>query len=108
MQEARGSSPLSSTMISTQRRRGFSVMRSAPFSIFKSGGSQTGSQRSCGLGFLLLAEDGVHGLRALSDHGADQVTVHAGGDRRILVSYQVGNGLDGHAVVAHDRDERVA
>jgi hypothetical protein len=38
-----------------------------------SGGSQTGSHWSCGLGVRGLAEDVVHDLGALSDHRLEQI-----------------------------------
>jgi hypothetical protein len=38
-----------------------------------SGGSQTGSHWSCGLGVRRLGEDVVHDLGALSDHRLEQI-----------------------------------
>jgi CGNR zinc finger len=66
-----------------------------------SGGSQTGSHWSCGLGVLRRVEDGVHGFGALGDHGPELVPVDPGRDGSVLVFYQVSDGLEAHAVVAH-------
>jgi hypothetical protein len=73
----------------------------------KSGGSQTGSQRSGGLGVLLTGKDGVHRGCARGDHGPELVPVDLLRDDRGLVADQVSDGLDADAVVAEDRHERV-
>jgi hypothetical protein len=100
MQEVRGSTPLSSTRF-LDRSEGVSLQCGRPlFSIFNAWREPDGGQPSCGLGFLLRAKDGIHGRRALGDHRADLMAVDPGGDRRVLVPYQVSDGLDREAVVA--------
>src|ERR1039457_437049 len=71
-------------------------------------GAKRGATGSCGLGFLPLVKDGVHGLGPRGDHGLELVPVNPLGNRRALVSDQVSDGLDGYAVIAHDGYERVA
>ena len=59
------------------------------------------------LGAFSVSEDGVHRGSACTTDRLKLVAVDLLGDDRRAVADQVGDLLDGDAIVAHDRDERV-
>jgi hypothetical protein len=91
MQEVRGSNPLSSTRIFRE-----SVLPQEP------NGEPSLLRR-----LLALGENRAHCGGAGRDDGLELVPVDLLDDDRRLVPDQVGDRLDGSAVVAEDRDERV-
>jgi hypothetical protein len=115
MQEVRSSNLLSSTNF-LRRSEGVLRFTEDPFSDLEwlpgakrePTASRSWPQPSRVPGVSALAEDGIHGFGVLCDHWPELMPIDPGGDGGVLVAHQVGNGLDGHAVVAHDRDERVA
>ena len=70
-------------------------------------GEPKGSQKSGGPYVLLALQDRVHFGGARLDDGSELVPVDGLGDDRRSVSDQVRDRLNGHVVVAHDRDEGV-
>lgn len=109
----RDSSPKNRVMLAFSRgfsasaQRGFGDHSGAVFSILKVDARPKVEPPPADLRRLARTEHRVGDPCAPADHPPELMPVHLPGDRWGGVPAQIGDRLDGHPAVTHDRDERV-